>query len=181
MLIRNPFAWLCRVRHRRGYGIHSPFAFALVTQVLYSPGEYYAYSWLARLHPWYVRWFHLRPLAHHRLFFRLANFWQPLLVAAPGLTPVEWNYLHEGCRRAVIDPGLTRKVADMMLLRCDEPGWGACVGERTLLVVERLTKNRALWQSVVTHPEVRVTFDLHDVGIAFFDPKLQRQNYVINW
>ena len=38
-----------RFRHRRGYNIHSPFAFNLVTGVIYERGAYYAYDDLRNL------------------------------------------------------------------------------------------------------------------------------------
>ena len=42
---------LKRIRHRRGYGVHSPFAFNFLTYVVYERGEYYAYRDLAARHP----------------------------------------------------------------------------------------------------------------------------------
>ena len=33
-----------KVRHRKGYGVHSPFAFALITQVINEQSPYYAYQ-----------------------------------------------------------------------------------------------------------------------------------------
>ena len=181
MLIRNPFVWLRRIRYRRGYGIHSPYAYNLVTGVLYNPGTYYAYSWLDRLLPPRVRLFHLRSMAVHRLLFRLANHWQPRLIAALDLTPTEWNYLHEGCRKAVIDSAMPKGRADMLLLKHDTPGWETHVDENSLLVVSDLRHNHPLWQSVCDNPLTRITFDLYDVGIAIFNPKLNKKNYTINW
>lgn len=182
MLIRNPIVWLRRFLHRRGYGIHSPYAFGLVTQVVYNPGEYYADRWLARLHPWYVRLFHLRPLACHRLLFRLANHFQPHLIAAPdGVSTVEWNYLHEGCRQAIIDPGMPRGEADMFILKDNHPEALQHITEHSLLVVSDLRHNQPLWQTVKSDPRTRVTFDLYDLGLVLFNPKLNKQNYIVNW
>ena len=65
---------LCRFRHRRGYGIHSPFAFGLVTKVFYERGAYYAYAPLRKMR---------RQIAHNttergdRLMLRLINAFQP--------------------------------------------------------------------------------------------------------
>lgn len=38
------YYWLKRFRHRRGYGVHSPFAFSYITEVIYERGTYYAYK-----------------------------------------------------------------------------------------------------------------------------------------
>lgn len=43
-LLKRPFIWLARFRHRCGYGVHSPFAFDLITNVIYERTPYYAYS-----------------------------------------------------------------------------------------------------------------------------------------
>lgn len=37
------FIWLFRFRYRKGYGVHSPFAFRLVTEVIYAEDPYYDY------------------------------------------------------------------------------------------------------------------------------------------
>ena len=29
--------WLVRFRHRKGYGVHSPFAFGYITRTIYAP------------------------------------------------------------------------------------------------------------------------------------------------
>ncbi len=50
MLCRQ-WIWLKRFRHRRGYGVHSPFAFDFLTYVVYERGEYYAYRELKKRYP----------------------------------------------------------------------------------------------------------------------------------
>ena len=181
MLVRNPWVWVRRFRHRCGYGVHSPFAYALVTEVLYSPGLYYAYGWLDKLHPVWVRRLRLRPLATSRLLFRLANYWQPRTIVAPQMTPLEWNYLHEGCRQALIDTDFSQSPADLIYLTHSGADAMSHVHDRTMLVVGNLRENLALWKDIVNDTRTRVTFDLYDIGIALFTPKLQKQNYTINW
>ena len=180
MLVRNPWVWVRRFRHRCGYGVHSPFAYALVTEVLYSPGQYYAYGWLDKLHPAWVRRLRLRPLATSRLLFRLANYWQPCSIVAPQVTPLEWNYLHEGCHRALIDTGFSQSPADLIYLTHSETDAMSHVHDRTMLVVGNLRENLALWKDIVNDTRTRVTFDLYDMGIALFTPKLPKQNSTIN-
>lgn len=38
------FRLLLRKKQSKGYGIHSPFAFSLITKTIYSPNSYYAFS-----------------------------------------------------------------------------------------------------------------------------------------
>ncbi len=165
---RNPFVWLWRFRHRKGYGIHSPFAFSLVTQVLYSPGYYYAYDWLDGLMPRWQRVLPSRRKACLRLLFRLANYWQPTHIEAPKGSLVELAYLHAGCGVADLNIGQD----DSYVLRAESS---------TMFVVYDLQRHLTLWKKIVAEPQVRVTFDLYDIGIAFVKPNLQRQHYVINW
>ena len=48
LCIKRPFIWLSRFRYRCGYGVHSPFAFSLITDVIYEKMPYYAYSSLKK-------------------------------------------------------------------------------------------------------------------------------------
>ena len=47
LALKRPFIWLYRFRHRCGYGVHSPFAFNLITHVIYETTPYYKYKELA--------------------------------------------------------------------------------------------------------------------------------------
>ena len=47
LALKRPFIWLYRFRHRCGYGVHSPFAFNLITHVIYETTPYYKYWELA--------------------------------------------------------------------------------------------------------------------------------------
>ena len=42
--LKRPLIWLSRFRYRCGYGVHSPFAFSLITDVIYEKMPYYAYD-----------------------------------------------------------------------------------------------------------------------------------------
>ena len=166
---RNPLVWLLRFRHRRGYGIHSPFAFNLVTQVLYCPGRYYADDRLDKLFPWWKRVFCPRVLARHRLLFRLTNYWQPREIHAPSYASAQLqSYLHAGCRKAKIEL-LDDKVITLK-------------GNRgRMVIVGDLRKRRRRWRQLVDDSRATLTFDLSDMGVALFLPRMEKQHYIINW
>lgn len=68
--------WFCRFRHRRGYGVHSPSDFFLITFVIYEQWPFYAYSVLHGLRK------RVEHLPHYRekvdkLLLRLVNYLQP--------------------------------------------------------------------------------------------------------
>lgn len=168
LAFRNPFVWLCRFRHRKGYGIHSPFAFSLVTQVLYSPGRYYAYAWLDGLMSRWQRVLPSRRRACLRLLFRLANYWQPTEIMAPEGSLTELAYLHAGCKAAQLSIGQD----DNFVLHAESG---------TMFVVYDLQRHLPSWRKILADPRTSVTFDLYDIGVAFADMNLNRQDYIINW
>ena len=44
-----------------------------------------------------------------------------------------------------------------------------------------LERHQAEWDQLKREPDVRVTFDLRDVGIAVCVARLNKQHYIINW
>ena len=96
--LRRFSRWLTRWRHRCGYGVHSPWAFSWITEVIYNDFAYYAYAPLHRRR--------LLPAADpealagalnekdDRLLFRLANAAEALEIALVGaVAPREKAYL----------------------------------------------------------------------------------------
>lgn len=70
------FGKIGRFFRSRGYGIHSPFAYRLITEVLRSPYHFYAFSDIERLldvNGMLPR----KDVAFHRLSFRLVHYLKP--------------------------------------------------------------------------------------------------------
>ncbi len=179
--IRNPLVWLRRIRHRKGYGVHSPFAYDMLTQVIYSPGRYYDYSLLdAQFLGWNRLLLHRR-MVIDRLLFRLSNRWQPKRLYAPHASKRALTYLRRGCQHAVVSNTAPVGEADLIYLSAPEDDIMSHVGNECMLVLDNLKRNKAFWNKLLTNPRTRVTFDLYDVGIVIFDKHLQRQDFVINW
>ncbi len=183
-LIRHPWVWFLRFRHRRGYGVHSPFAFAFLSGVVYEHAAYYAYERLNKMHPWWVRWGGLYPLTCRRLLFRLANFAHPHTIRKLSGHPIERAYLAEAVPSAQWVSG----VADLVFLPHESLSEAVSLVPQMppcgMMVLEGIHANQAsleCWQHLLSKPQVGVTFDLYTYGILFFDLNLTKQHYLVNF
>ena len=181
-LFRRPWIWLARFRHRRGYGVHSPFAYAFLRGVVFERDAYYAYDDLNRLHPWWVRWPRAYPLLCRRLLFRLANYAHPSTVALWGDCPVERAYVKAAVPSARVTEGAAEFifVANEELSRLTLPQMPAT----GMLVAEGIHHDKAslrAWHGLQNNPQTALTFDLYDYGIALFNPDYQKHHYKVNF
>ncbi len=176
---RNPLIWLRRIRKRRGYGVHSPFAFDMLTQVIYSPGQYYAYRELNGLHTPADRMLRPRRRAVDRLLFRLVNAQQPRTLQAIGGSGRIRQYMQAASSRT-LQAG-QGEVPEFLYYDGEDVSLPPVVAEGGTLVVDHLQKHRALWRALRRDEHYTVLFDLHDVGIAICRSDLQRDYYTVNW
>ena len=172
--ITNPLVWLARFRHRKGYGVHSPFAFRFITDVVYEDHPYYAYRELDRELPFYMR---LRQGRGLHLLLRLANHLQPETIVVPADCLWERRYLQSGCRKASIQSEWPEGEVGMCLLQKPTDEALQHMGEHSVLLLDNLNRYRDWFRSL---PSV-VSFDLYDLGIAFFDKQYNKQYYVVNF
>ena len=181
-LIRRPWIWLARFRQRRGYGVHSPFAYNFLHGVVYERTPYYAFASLARLHPWWMRLMSGYPIRCRRLLFRLANYAHPRTIAVIGDRPIEQAYF----QAAVPSAQLTRQQGDLIFVAHEAlpafslpqmPPSGMVVAEG----IHHDQASLAAWKLMKDDPQTAVTFDLYDYGIAFFNHKLNKQHYKVNF
>ena len=221
-LFRRPWIWLSRFRQRKGYGVHSPFAYSFIRGVVLESSAYYAYADLAPLHPWWVRWFRLYPMQCRRLLFRLANFAEPRTVELRTADEVAAKYIRAAVPRAEVrrkegaipgevrrkegamsgevrrkEGGLAavpegspegREAADFVLVGKEWLEEAAAVAarmpERGMLVCEGIHESaraKEIWRTIREAPHTGVTFDLYTYGVAFFNPKLHKQHYKVNF
>lgn len=106
------FRNLLRLRHRRGYGIHSPWVFTLVTEVVYAERgySYYAYGRLPQAEGWRQK--------DLRMLLRLSNHFQPRSISLCGVADEVGQWLHAGCRQAA----LTRTASDIPFILMEREG-----------------------------------------------------------
>lgn len=227
-----------KIRHRKGFGVHSPFAFSLITQVIDEKTPFYAYSRIRQLRRLYVSNRMLVPGRSRRrgyrekelfLLYRLVNRFrsQEILelnnnggmatfamslpnsnshVLSQGTEP---RYLQqanriiagEGCRNIELydlpfEPFCQRLPAgykaDFILIHKSAslnasrlyPLLHAYLHERTIVVIEGIHAEgemRALWNLFKSSPDVRVSMDLYDIGLAICHNKLYKQHYIVSF
>lgn len=173
--LTNPFVWLLRFRHRCGYGVHSPFAFRFITDVIYEPLPFYAYQTLSPLLPFAQRFRRKKGL---ELLFRLANYQQPSVIAIQGEAPFPTAYLHAGCRKATIQP--LNQCSEAQLVYLTEPNEQAIsllAKGGGMLIVDNLHRHRQWFKQL----PATLHFDLYDLGIALFALPYHPHYYVVNF
>lgn len=201
--LQRCFRWISRFRHRRGYGIHSPFAFNMVTGVIYERGTYYAYESLRALRQ--TQKSALRE-CDDRLLFRLMN----ASGASEGVVigndvAVQLAYLRAARRSCLLrtfkvdevekaeGTALKIRPSKVDFLYVDAPAsvwpkaWKLLLekrGGKAMFVVRNIHRSKAdcqAWKQLIMDERVRVTFDLYDFGIACFEERFNKEDYVIDY
>lgn len=78
--LKRTYIWCRRFRHRKGYGVHSPFAYNLITDVIQEQRPFYFFDELKSLHRKASKRSSGHSLRVEKLLFRLSNWWQPELI-----------------------------------------------------------------------------------------------------
>ena len=188
--IQIVYRWLLRCKYSRGFGIQSPSAYEFVRYVVNEHYPYYAYQELEEQMKYQPRMF--RKLG--RLFFRLANFWQPdeAVVSNQDITP----YIQRACRKTSVGKmnafefNCPQKRV-LVILDMDDLWWDICrlavfksASNEMLLVVNGIHSRKSyeqLWNEMIAYPCCGVTYDLYWCGIIFFDKSKHKQDFKINF
>jgi hypothetical protein len=203
--MKQILVWLKRFRYRCGYGVHSPFAFNFITNVIYEKTSYYAYRELGN-----------RKQAGHtdkeresgrskkinRLLFRLVNWVQPSTIVDGGCSQITSDYLRAAKRRAgyialpsADTAGLPQEQQRIDFLYIDRPEdttfmkslfeYGVeRIDDRSMIAIRNIYRSKAtkaFWKQVIADERVGVTFDLYELGILFFDKSKIKQHYTVNF
>jgi len=205
LTLKRPFIWLCRFRHRCGYGVHSPFAFNLITQVIYENTPYNKYKGLAaeqkKLSREKDKHWKYESKKVKRLLFRLVNYIQPDTIVDAGTLAASSLYLKAGKEGAdytsasdlselFLESGVP---VDFLYLHdyrrpeFVEEVFRVCAArttEKSLFVIEGIgytPQMKALWKRMQQDEKVGITFDLYDLGLLFFDKTKLKQDYTVNF
>lgn len=198
-LLPRLWQWLRRLPHRKGYGIHSPFAFQLVTGVVYCREAYYAYTPLSQ-----TRVTQRGQLSEQddQLLFRLANHQMARRVLLVG-SEMERPAAYIQAARTEAELVQVERVEDwskvfdrydMVVVNCPmEQSLGqvealarlAVPPSRSALLVlcgiYRSERAQALWKVLKASTAFTLSFDLHRIGLLYMRPELKKQDYIINY
>lgn len=143
-----------RLLHRRGFGIHSPWVYTLLRDVLFEPLPYYTFSQLRQQFPGRSG----RQIAMDEQLFRLAHYASPVPVTIIGNASHSTNeYIRQGA-------ATSRNQATTPIEK--------------IIVVEDIEANHDTWQKYLDDPAATATFDVEGRrGIAIYNPKLSKLHY----
>ena len=195
--------WLRRCGCSRGFGVQSPSAYAFIRYVINEHYPYYAYRELQKRLTWLDR----RGHQTGRLLLRLANFWQPEICIVNEHRFDE--YLHAGCKKAkrvemehpiLKDDQLlndnqfqkeTRGMKRMMVIDLEKMGMEEvrtqvlplCDDQTMLVLLGNLYREKQgeEWHQLQESDYCGITYDLYSLGIIFFDKKVYKQHYRMNF
>lgn len=201
--LKRPFIWIIRIRHRCGYGVHSPFAFNFITHVLYERSSYYAYKSIrSEERNAYKNKKEKKDdsLRVRKLLYRLVDYNQPLTIIDAGKPSSSSFYIKNACSKAHYiqindiktpinsihtplfvyihwwqEPTLVETFFEKFILSASED---------SLFVIQGIfysSSMRKLWKKLKSNARVGITFDLYDIGIIFFDLSKNKQHYKINF
>ena len=194
---------MLRFRHRCGYGVHSPFAFSLITDVMYEKRAYYAYARLEQEQKRQglagVEWTGSSKM--NRFLFRLVNRIQPSVIVEVGRPSLASHYMQAAKPSAsylfasdlselFLETGVP---VDLLYLNdwkrpeVMEQAFEVCVQRVVstgVFVVQGIgysKEMKALWKRLQDDERVGITFDWYDVGLLYFDKSKIKQHYIVNF
>lgn len=185
--------WLRRIKYCRGFGVQSPSAYRFIRYVINEHYPYYAYDELRK------ELTRLDSLTRKRmeLYFRISNFRQASLwLDYSRRDDTIATYVGRGCNATQV-----RRITDLQQITADDrievlricPTAGSealleaalqKTDDHTLFIIEDIGYNdtaKRLWQTLLESDITSVSYDLYYLGIAFFDRKRYKNNYIVNF
>lgn len=205
LVLKRPLIWLKRFRNRRGYGIHSPFAFDFIANVIYEKTHYYDYAIIEESNAYRKIRSRAREICDskkiNRLLFRMVNRFQPGTIVEFG-SPLASSLYLQAAKREVSykaftslsefetdtisridflyihydkDADILRRAIKKALLH---------IHARSVVIVGGIhysSSMKRVWNELKENKLAIITFDLYDLGIVFFDHNKNKQHYTINF
>lgn len=175
-----------RLRKSRGFGIHSPFVFRLVTQVIKDDHPFYVFDLLDKKLEKYT----YRDVKYAKIVYRIINELRIKYIYC--MSPVfECSKLI--CEKADSEhsflSSMQEKVDGYKLVYAGDDDLEKLLekntidslkGTKTIVILNEMYKNNATMEAYTAlRAEAQVSLDLFYRALLFFDPKLQKGSYSI--
>ena len=150
--VKKGWIWLKRFRHRKGYGVHSPFAYDFITRIIYGK----------------------LPKAERRALHDASKNKKESRKVIELLHKLEKEasnlvYVNQA------DPIYINKVYEEKADKTDSKSMMVIYG------IYLNKEMKQIWQELKSDNRSGITFDLYDVGIILFDKKITKQDYIVNF
>ena len=164
MLTLNPLRMYRRWRHGRGFGVHSPFAYHFITEVLRQPLPYYSYARIGG--------------RTERTIFRIAAFLGPATVAVAAPRQVREAIELAVPRARIIAPG--EGAADLLVVDAEmHPDISAGAAQHAVIINP---EGSPAWRTLCGAMERGMTFAGAGIlAVAVALPHLPRQHFEVNF
>ncbi len=184
--------WLKRFRKRKGYGVHSPFAFHYITELIYDKQKYEAYRTVKAAAK-------KRDTNRKsgRLLFRISQRIQPKQILFLGdVESRSLMYIRLGQPDAMIldNPETVNGSCflDMAFFNIESPqkteesvvAAMKYAGKESQFIIHGIHSSKqslAVWKRLMKNAQSGITFDLWDLGIILFDKSYIKQDYIVNF
>lgn len=251
--IKSYLLYLLRARHKKGYGIHSPFVFNLLNAVFFEQSPYYCYENIEELREKLRCSKELVDVTDHgtggytkrsvcdivrrsvkrtkyaQLLFRLANCNRSSTIlelgTCLGLTTLYLSQVNRSGKVVTIDadknlcrlamdnfktlgadnielccgkvddilPGILEKLPSLDFVFFDANHtqdatlhyFELCLSKAhksSIFVIDDIYRSEEMslaWQQIMQHPDVRLSIDVFEMGIVFFNTDLFKQDYIV--
>lgn len=185
-----------KLRHRKGFGVHSPFAFSIITEVIEEKIPYYAYSLMQRR---YDKKSNI-PFKVVCLLFRLANRFRCRNIVIIGDEQYATMPLREVDTRnviSIINDAAAMAVPeeekyDMIVVNMnpltDEIELSSWLmdhsAQESVIFVKGVLlhhSNETVWDAICDRDDMPITMDLYDYGLAIRKPNFFKQHYIVSF
>jgi hypothetical protein len=189
----NILVWISRCTHCRGFGVQSPFAYHFIRYVVNEHDPYYAYSDLDVSLPD----IQYNDMKLGRLLFRIANYCQAdNWIDYPAADHHYREFVSAACKKTrfvpiASDADLEQiKAIDVVTISIKDDYsefFESVIDQMTdksvmiIVGIHHDKKSKSFWKKVIADHRTGVSFDLYYCGVIFFDHKMYKRNYIVNF
>ncbi|MGB5988339.1 MAG: hypothetical protein WBG43_01150 [Marinifilaceae bacterium] len=175
-----------RLRKSRGFGIHSPFVFRLVTQVIKDDYPFYVFDLIDKKLEKYT----YRDVKYAKIVYRIINELKikSIYCKSPVFECSKLICEHADSEHIFLS-SINQKVDDYKLVYAGDDDLEKLLekktidslkGTKTIVILNEMYKNNATMEAYnALRAEAQVSLDLFYRALLFFDPKLQKGSYSI--